>query len=73
MLTLYAQASNTLFPHKRITNDQAKLLYCRSRLLKLWVATPFGVAKCNFRVAKQIGLANQIQKFFFNFIRKSKV
>jgi len=31
-----------------------------SGLLKLWVTTPFGVAKYNFGVAKQIGLTNQI-------------
>jgi len=36
--------------------------YCSSRtgLLKLWVATPFGVAKYNFGNAKQVGLTNQI-------------
>jgi len=32
----------------------------RPGLLKLWVATPFGVAKYKFGVAKQIGLTNQM-------------
>jgi len=35
----------------------------RPGLLKLGVAIPFGVAKCNFGVAKQSGLTNQIEKF----------
>ena len=32
----------------------------RPGLLKLWVAGPNGVLKCNFGVAKQIGLTSQI-------------
>jgi len=32
-------------------------------LLKLWVPIPFGAAKYNFGVAKQIGLTKQIQMF----------
>jgi len=32
----------------------------RPGLLKLWVATPFGVMECNIGVAKQLGLTNQI-------------
>jgi len=32
----------------------------RPGLLKLLVATPFGVTECNIEVAKQLGLTNQI-------------
>ena len=35
-------------------------LWHRAGLLKLWVVAPSGVAKCNFVVAKPIGLTNQI-------------
>jgi len=28
--------------------------------LNLWVATPFGVTKCNFGVAKQISLTSEM-------------
>jgi len=31
----------------------------RAGLLELWVATPYGDAKCDREVAKQIGLTNQ--------------
>jgi len=41
------------------------LQWFRAGLLKLWVATPFGVAKCNFGFAKQIWLTKQIQKFLW--------
>jgi len=37
-----------------------RFYYNKAGLLKLWVAPLFGVAKCNFGVAKKIGLANQI-------------
>jgi len=35
-------------------------LWHRAGLLKLWVVAPNGVAKCNFGVAKPIGLTNQV-------------
>jgi len=35
-------------------------LWTRAGLLKLCVATPFGTAKYNYGIAKQVGLANQI-------------
>ena len=35
-------------------------LWHRAGLLKLWVVAPNGVDKCNFGVAKPIGLTNQI-------------
>jgi len=38
-------------------------LYSKAGLLKLWVETSFETVKCNFGVAKQTGLTNQIQKF----------
>jgi len=41
----------------------ALLMEPYARLLKLWVATPIGVAKCNFGAAKEIGLTSQIQNF----------
>jgi len=42
-------------------------------LLKLWLATPLGVAKCNFGFAEQIGLTNSDTKVSVNFTRKLKV
>ena len=38
-------------------------LWRRAGLLKLWVTAPNGVAKCNFGVAKPIGLTNQIKHY----------
>jgi len=35
----------------------------RPGLLKLWFTTPLGVAKCKCRVAKEVGLTNQITIF----------
>jgi len=37
-------------------------LWHRAGLLKLLVAAPNGIAKCNFVVAKPIGFTNQIQQ-----------
>jgi len=34
--------------------------YCTPDLLKLRVATPNGVVKCNFGVMKHVGLTNHI-------------
>jgi len=47
-------------------------LWHRTRLLKLWVVAPNGVAKCNFGVAKPIGLTNHIITIFVKFARKLK-
>ena len=51
-------------------------VWSRAGLLKLWVATPFGVARFNFGVAKQIQdrVAVFIRiKTFVIFTRKSKI
>jgi len=36
------------------------MLFHKAGLVKLWVATPFAVVKCNFGVAKEIGVRSQI-------------